>query len=72
MSPNLIQIFVRANAWVRTEKGSQPVQNTVDHVVSDEPLNYLSSSKATVSNALPSSISNDAPPPVDTWLTRSA
>lgn len=30
------------------------------------------SSTATVSNDLPSSISSDAPPPVETWLTLSA
>lgn len=32
----------------------------------------FSVSTATVSNALPSSISREAPPPVDTWLTLSA
>jgi len=37
-----------------------------------DAADQASSRTATVSKALPSSISSDAPPPVETWLTRSA
>ena len=41
-------------------------------VIADSRPAQASSSTATVSKALPSSISRLAPPPVETWLTRSA